>query len=60
MESIIELSRRLGMKVIAEGIEEVEQVYFLKSIGCDYIQGYVFLNHYQYMNLKNSHIMVIK
>lgn len=42
VESIIELSRRLGMKVIAEGIEEVEQVHFLRSIGCDYIQGYVF------------------
>lgn len=42
VESIIELSRRLGMKVIAEGIEEAEQVHFLKSIGCDYIQGYVF------------------
>lgn len=42
IESIIELSRRLGMKVIAEGIEELEQVEFLKSIGCDYIQGYVF------------------
>ncbi|MCC0738191.1 GGDEF domain-containing protein [Clostridioides sp. ZZV14-5902] len=42
VESIIELSRRLGMKVIAEGIEEVEQVHFLRSIGCDYVQGYVF------------------
>ncbi|MCC0632872.1 GGDEF domain-containing protein [Clostridioides sp. ZZV14-6045] len=42
VESVIELSRRLGMKVIAEGIEEVEQVHFLRSIGCDYVQGYVF------------------
>ncbi len=42
IESIIELSKRLGMKVIAEGIEELEQVEFLKNIGCDYIQGYVF------------------
>lgn len=42
IESIIELSKRLGMKVIAEGIEELEQVEFLKNVGCDYIQGYVF------------------
>lgn len=42
IESIIELGKRLGMKVIAEGIEELEQVEFLKSIGCDYVQGYVF------------------
>ncbi|MBY2476835.1 GGDEF domain-containing protein [Clostridioides difficile] len=42
IESIIELGKRLGMKIIAEGIEELEQVEFLKSIGCDYIQGYVF------------------
>ncbi|EQE88817.1 EAL domain-containing protein [Clostridioides difficile] len=30
------------MKVTAEGIEELEQVEFLKNVGCDYIQGYVF------------------
>ncbi|UUC42532.1 EAL domain-containing protein [Clostridioides difficile] len=42
IKSIIELSKRLGMKVTAEGIEELEQVEFLKNVGCDYIQGYVF------------------
>ncbi|HAU5190520.1 TPA: GGDEF domain-containing protein [Clostridioides difficile] len=42
IKSIIELSKRLGMKVTAEGIEKLEQVEFLKNVGCDYIQGYVF------------------
>jgi len=30
------------LKVVAEGIEEVEQLSFLMEGGCDYIQGYLF------------------
>ena len=30
------------MKVVAEGIEDFEQVEGLRQIGCDYIQGYVY------------------
>ena len=39
---LIDLSRHLKVKTVAEGIESMEQVEFLKGIGCDYIQGYVF------------------
>ena len=42
VESIIGMAHRLGMKVIAEGIEEPEQEDFLRSSGCDYGQGYLF------------------
>src|SRR5699024_9129326 len=40
--SIIKLSHSLGMKVIAEGVETIEQLNFLKEDNCDEIQGYYF------------------
>ncbi len=42
VESIVRMARWIGMAVIAEGVEEVEQADFLKSIGCYYIQGYLY------------------
>ena len=40
--AIINLAKNLGMKVVAEGIEEPIQVGFLKTQGCDQGQGYHF------------------
>ncbi len=42
MESIVRMAAWLGMSVIAEGVETVQQADFLRSIGCDYIQGYLY------------------
>ena len=38
---IISIGHTLDLKVISEGVESDDQVKVLKSIGCDYIQGYV-------------------
>ncbi len=42
MDSIISLVHSLGLKITAEGIEEMEQYRRLRVAGCDYIQGYLF------------------
>ena len=42
IESVVRMAKWLGMAVIAEGVEELEQADFLKSIGCYYIQGYLY------------------
>ncbi|WP_219640675.1 EAL domain-containing protein [Cohnella sp. CFH 77786] len=40
-ESIIGLAKRVGLGIIAEGIELEEQLAYLNEFGCDYIQGYL-------------------
>ena len=42
IEAVIKMAESLNMTVIAEGVEEPEQVEFLTKLGCDYIQGYYF------------------
>lgn len=42
VSSIIRMAKWLGMPIIAEGVETVVQADFLRSIGCDYIQGYLY------------------
>ncbi len=39
-EAIVIMAHKLGMKVIAEGIETEEQRAILQAIGCDFGQGY--------------------
>jgi EAL domain-containing protein (putative c-di-GMP-specific phosphodiesterase class I) len=42
VHTIIELARVLGMEVVAEGIETMEQYKMLLKLGCRYGQGYLF------------------
>lgn len=41
VRQIIQLAHNLGMAVVAEGIENHDQVEKLRQCGCDLIQGYV-------------------
>lgn len=42
LESIIGMSKRLGIEVLIEGVETEAQKDFLKMLGCDMYQGYYF------------------
>ncbi len=42
VEAIISLAHRLGLQTVAEGVENELQLEFLRSLGCDLIQGFFF------------------
>ncbi|GGG31365.1 hypothetical protein GCM10007425_27460 [Lysinibacillus alkalisoli] len=42
VDAIIQMSHRLNMKVVAEGVEQEKQVDLLRAMGCDIIQGYYY------------------
>jgi len=42
VKTIIDLSKNLDIKNVAEGVETKEQLEILKDLGCDYLQGYYF------------------
>ncbi len=42
VHAIIDMAKNLGMQTIAEGVETTEQLEFLRSHGCNEIQGYYF------------------
>ncbi len=40
VQSIVQIGRSLGVEVIAEGVETMQQAKILKDLGCDILQGY--------------------
>ena len=40
--SIIHLAHNLGLKVIAEGTEELDQILLLKELSCEEVQGFYY------------------
>ncbi len=40
--AIVQIARTLGLETVAEGIEQIEQLSALRSLGCDLGQGYYF------------------
>jgi len=55
--SLIDLAHGINLKVVAEGVESLDQLDLLKSYGCDEIQGYYFskpLNAHDFEMFLNS------
>jgi diguanylate cyclase (GGDEF)-like protein len=41
VDALIGIGRTFGLSVVAEGVESVEQLRFLRARGCDYCQGFL-------------------
>ncbi|MEL6820515.1 MAG: bifunctional diguanylate cyclase/phosphodiesterase, partial [Calditrichota bacterium] len=50
--AIIFLAHNLGMQVVAEGVETPRQLSFLRSMRCNYIQGFLFSKPLDFEDLK--------
>lgn len=53
VENIIQLSHKLGIQVVAEGVEIKEQIKYLRSILCDVVQGYYYSRPEKFDDVKN-------
>jgi len=42
VDAIMTLAHKMGLRTVAEGVETVEQLQYLKAQGCDECQGYFF------------------
>lgn len=51
--SIIDIGRALGIEVLAEGVETMEQVHVLRGLGCSALQGYALGRPMSEKNLRN-------
>jgi diguanylate cyclase len=52
VQAMVQLAHAFNIQVIAEGVETESQLTFLKSLGCDYLQGYLIgvPNHAEYQH----------
>ena len=49
---VVPLGRRLGMAVLAEGVETEAQAVRLRELGCDDVQGYLYARPMTLADLK--------
>ena len=42
LQYVIKMAQKLGIKIIVEGVETLEQAKFLKKLHCDFFQGYLY------------------
>ncbi len=42
LEQVVSMAEKLGLGLLAEGVETKEQVEVLRNIGCDFVQGYYY------------------
>lgn len=72
LDSIVRMAKWMNLIVIAEGVETIEQANYLRSIGCEIAQGYLFsrpidiaqyekldINSADHLQLSNNNRIVI-
>ena len=42
IKAIVQMAKWMNLSIIAEGVETLEQADFMKSIGCSYVQGFLY------------------
>lgn len=42
LKAVVHMAKDLDIPCIAEGVEQVSQAEFLKKVGCEYVQGYLY------------------
>lgn len=42
VKTIIDLANSVGMSTVAEGVETIEELAILRTLGCNFVQGYLF------------------
>jgi diguanylate cyclase (GGDEF)-like protein/PAS domain S-box-containing protein len=63
ISSLAQMAQNLGYETIAEGVETQEQAYFLKGIGIDVIQGFLYskpIQESKYLELLSSQQKVVE
>ena len=55
VDGLISLACRLGIEVVAEGVETTAQRDYLRSFGCDYLQGFI---HSRPLTVKDAMIFL--
>jgi EAL domain-containing protein (putative c-di-GMP-specific phosphodiesterase class I) len=58
VNNVVDLAKNLRLNVVSEGVETKTQVDFLKNIGCNMVQGYIFarpmpMNEYEKLIIEN-------
>jgi diguanylate cyclase (GGDEF) domain len=63
IKNIIKIANEIGLDVIAEGVEKIEQLEYLYSVNCNKVQGYIvgkpldynsFINYLDFNNLEDD------
>ena len=57
LSSVVNMAKWLQLPIVVEGVETEEQSEFLKSIGCNYVQGFLFskpVTREEYLNILSS------
>lgn len=54
IKAVIEMANQIKMRTLAEGVETEEQAEFLKSIGCEKLQGYLISKPVSYKDLNEG------